>query len=87
MKKRRYYVPVIVTIEQGKKRKKYKRATFANGDLMSGYSSRERAAKVYQNWLLAPFFNGINEIRELKALSAEESEVERKRIWGYELLF
>lgn len=82
MKNKRYYVPVIVTIEEGKKRKKYTRATWKDGSLMNGYSSRERAALVYQNWLLAPFFNGINEIRELKALSAEESEAERIRIWG-----
>lgn len=29
---------------------------------------KEQAIKVYQNWLLAPFLNGIDEIRELRVV-------------------
>lgn len=64
MRKQRKYAPFV---KQGKR---WIRATFRSEQSQSDveYSAfpKEIAVRRYQNWLLAPFFNGIDEIRELR---------------------
>ena len=64
MRKQRKYAPFV------KVGKRWKRLTWhcsvTNTDIeYSGYT-KEIAVRRFQNWLLAPFLNGIDEIRELR---------------------
>lgn len=59
MRKPRKYAPFI---KQGNK---WIRVTWQDGSEKSAFP-KEQAIRIYQNWLLAPFLNGINEIRELR---------------------
>jgi hypothetical protein len=46
---------------------KWIRATRTDGYFMQAYK-KDSAVKIYQDWLLAPFLNGIDEIRELRPI-------------------
>jgi hypothetical protein len=63
MRNQRKYAPFV------KVGKRWIRATFTTpeGNTYEYQPWRKEAAiRIYQSWLLAPFLNGINEIRELR---------------------
>lgn len=62
MKTKRLYAPFF---KKSKDDKKWTRATWKDGEFKPAYA-KDQAVRIYQNWLLAPFMEGIDEIRELR---------------------
>ena len=62
MRKQRKYAPFV---KVGKRWIRAKYNTQEN-DCEMPAMRKDTAIRFYQNWLLAPFLNGVNEIRELR---------------------
>ena len=71
MKKRlpRLYAPFF----RKSKDEKWQRATWKDGTNKGGFVKSD-AVRIYQHWLLAPFLEGIDEIRELRPLPVKSTE-------------
>jgi hypothetical protein len=74
---KRLYAPFF---KKSKDDKKWIRATFTmtNQGIQEtkefrGYK-KETAVRVYQNWLLAPYLDGVDEIRELRSIPVKSEE-------------
>lgn len=65
MRNERKYAPFV------KVGKRWIRATFTTPENTTHEYQpfrKQTAVRIYQNWLLAPFLNGIDEIRELRPI-------------------
>ena len=67
---KRLYAPYV------KKDGKWVRDTWKDGELKPSYF-KDQAVRIYQNWLLAPYLDGVNEKRELRPVPVESKEYDR----------
>lgn len=59
---------------------KWVRATWKDGEERPAFR-KEKAVRIYQDWLLAPFMQGIDEIRELRPIPVKSNEYDTNRDW------
>jgi hypothetical protein len=74
---KRLYAPFF---KKSKDDKKWIRATWNDGDLKPAYK-KEQAVRIYQNWLLAPYLDGVDEIRELRPIPVKSKEYSTNLDW------